>query len=142
MKKFLKSKKGNVLLIVPVYLVAISLLITLIYKIMTINSTKTYIYPFKFNSTEVFQESEVTLVNNYIRAIDKTSITNTEDLKVYLKNNRLVETLGTSKIYYDNSQDCIYMERDIKDGTIKSRLSYKFEDGKIIISLDKYYEGV
>lgn len=142
MKKFLKSKKGNVLLIVPVYLVAISIIITLIYKIMTINSAKSYIYPYKYNSTEVFEESELTLVNNYIKKIDKTNITNTEELKSYLINNRIVETLGTSRIYYDNGQDCIYIERKIKDGTIKNRLSYRFEDEKIIISLTKYYEGV
>ena len=75
MKKFLKSKKGNVLLIVPVYLVAISIIVTLIYKIMTINSAKSYIYPYKYNSTEAFEESELTLVNNYIKKIDKTNIT-------------------------------------------------------------------
>lgn len=89
MKRFLKSKKGNVLLIVPVYLVAISIIITLIYKIMTINSAKSYIYPYKYNSTEVFEESELTLVNNYIKKIDKTNITNTEELKNYLINNKV-----------------------------------------------------
>jgi hypothetical protein len=41
-----------------VYLVAISIIITLIYKIMTINSAKSYIYPYKYNATEVFEESE------------------------------------------------------------------------------------
>ncbi|MNN60756.1 hypothetical protein D3C81_1759580 [compost metagenome] len=109
---------------------------------MTINSAKSYIYPYKYSSTEVFEESELTLVNNYIKRIDKTNIKNTEELKNYLINNRIVETLGTSRIYYDNSQDCIYIERKIKEGTIKNRLNYRFEDEKIIISLSKYYEGV
>jgi hypothetical protein len=141
MKRFLKCKKGNVLVIVPIYFIAISLVITLIYKIMTINSTKTYIYPYRFNSTDFFEENEYDLANNYIRKIDKTNITSTEDLKNYLKDNGMVEILGASKIYYDSSQDCIYIERSIKEGKIKSRLNYRFENGKIIISLNKYYEG-
>ena len=137
MKKSLKCKKGKILIILPIYLTAISIILAIIYKIITINLTKTYIYPYKFSYTERLEENEFNLVNDYIQKIDKTNITSTEELKSYLKNNNIVESLESSKIYYDKNKDCISIERN-RGGVIENVLEYEFQNGEIILKLKHY----
>lgn len=142
MKKYLKYKKGRVLLIVPIYLVTVSIIITIIYKIILINSTKVYLYPYEFHYTEKLEENEFKLVKIFTNKINATSFLSKEDLKNYLKNNLRNETLDKSIIYYDETSDYINLEKEIIGGTIKHRLDYELVEGKVVIRLKKYYEGV
>ncbi|WP_238882807.1 hypothetical protein [Clostridium sp. YIM B02551] len=142
MKRYLACKKGQISAILLIYIMIFSILIVSIYKLVSINISKEYIYPFKENQIKTMGENDIKLINNYISQINKNTFKEKKDLEDFLKINNIIAKSGENQVYYDISQNKIIFIRKLEAGKLKYRFDFDYNDGEIYLIEDTYYEGV
>lgn len=142
MMKFSKYKKGNIIIIIPVFLVALTIITGVIFRLTIMNTSKVYLYPYKYSYYDKLQDSDVEILNTFLSKIDMINIKTTEELREYLYLNNPSETDQYNRIYYHRGSDTIKFERKVNGDKIQNTLNYKVEEERILLELTKYYEGV
>jgi hypothetical protein len=142
MERYLVCKKGQISAILLIYIMIFSILVTSIYKLVSINISKEYIYPFKENQVKVMGDNDIKLINDFVAKIDKSTINEKRDLEDMLKKSNISLKSGDNQVYYDSTINKIIFIRKIEGGKIKYRFDFDYKEGEIYLLKDTYYEGV